>query len=160
MNFSSLAPNYSSVLHPGTDWVHLGRNFAPRFHLGVMPNQPQAHVGSDRELLLWRYDKSQNTPIREFPLYFLFVGFCLLVGLIVFGFKVADDVTDLGVTDWFLSWSFSLACTAFFLNQIAASLLITENKRLLTIEKQNKSRGKTLTEEKQEKPEQVAQTGT
>ena len=48
----------------------------------------------------------------------------------MFGFKVSEEIEDMGVTEWFLSWSFSLACTAFVLNQIAASLLITENKRL------------------------------
>ena len=55
----------------------------------------------------------------------------MLVGLIVFSVRVAEEVEELAVSEWFLSWSFSLACTAFVLNQIAASLLITENKRLL-----------------------------
>ena len=53
-----------------------------------------------------------------------------MVGLFIFGFKVAEDIEEQGPSDWFLSWSFSLACTAFVLNQIAASILVTENKRL------------------------------
>ena len=53
-----------------------------------------------------------------------------MVGLFVFGFKVAEEVEVQGHDEWFLSWSFSLACTAFVLNQIAASILVTENKRL------------------------------
>ena len=53
-----------------------------------------------------------------------------MVGLFIFGFKVAEDIEETGYSDWFLSWSFSLACTAFVLNQIAASILVTENKRL------------------------------
>ena len=49
----------------------------------------------------------------------------------MFGVKVAEEVEERSVDDWFLSWSFSLACTAAVLNQIAASLLVTEHKRLL-----------------------------
>ena len=39
-----------------------------------------------------------------------------------------------GATEWFLSWSFSLCCTGFVMNQIAASILITETKRQARLE--------------------------
>ena len=52
------------------------------------------------------------------------------MALFVFGFKVAEEVQEREIKEWFLSWSFSLACTACVLNQIAASILVTENKRL------------------------------
>ena len=86
---------------------------------------------------------------------FFVAGFCLLVGLIIFGVKVADEVKDMGVTDWFLNWSFSLACTAFVLNQIAASLLITENKRLIRIERETDTRGSTVAEEKRKTRQRI-----
>ena len=53
-----------------------------------------------------------------------------MVALFVFGFKVSEEVQDREIREWFLSWSFSLACTACVLNQIAASVLVTENHRL------------------------------
>ena len=62
-------------------------------------------------------------------------GLFIIVGLGVFGFKVAEDIEVQGRDDWFLSWSFSLACTAFVLDQIAASILITENKRLYKLDR-------------------------
>ena len=45
-------------------------------------------------------------------------------------FQDDEEIQDKRPSEWFLSWSFSLACTAFVLNQIAASILVTENKRL------------------------------
>jgi len=62
------------------------------------------------------------------------LGLSLVVALFVFGFKVAEEISEMAVTQWFLSWSFSLACTAFVLSQIAASILLTENKRLFLAE--------------------------
>jgi len=56
-------------------------------------------------------------------------GLCLLVGLVLFGWRVMDGIPTSG-SDWFLSWSFSLACTAFVLNAISATVLVTESKRL------------------------------
>lgn len=70
-------------------------------------------------------------------LCFVFSGLFIIVGLCIFGFKVAEEIESHGHDDWFLSWSFSLACTAFVLNQIAASILVTENKRLFKEEQQN-----------------------
>jgi len=56
-------------------------------------------------------------------------GICTLIGLCVFCWRVLDAIPDSG-SDWFLSWSFSLACTSFVLNSISASILVTESKRL------------------------------
>ena len=54
----------------------------------------------------------------------------LLVTLCVFGAKAAEEIEDiLKVEEWTFSWSFSMACTAFVMNAISASILITENNR-------------------------------
>ena len=58
------------------------------------------------------------------------LGLFNAVALAVFGFKVAEELELMSISEWILSWSFSLACTAFVLNQIAASILVTESKRL------------------------------
>jgi len=57
-------------------------------------------------------------------------GIFTTVSLFVFGFKVAEEVQDMDVQDWALSWSFSLSCTACILIQIAASVLVSESKRM------------------------------
>ena len=54
----------------------------------------------------------------------------------MFGLKVTEEVEDMGATDWALSWSFSLSCTACLLIQIAASVLVRESKRLSSVENQ------------------------
>lgn len=54
-------------------------------------------------------------------------GLCIMVGLFVFGFSVVAQIRP---SADYLSWSFSLAATAFVLNEIAASILITETRRL------------------------------
>ena len=62
--------------------------------------------------------------------WFSVLGIFTTVSLFVFGFKVAEEVQVMNVKDWALSWSFSLSCTACFLIQIAASVLVSESKRL------------------------------
>lgn len=57
-------------------------------------------------------------------------GLLVVVGLCVFGFKVIEGIQDSPESDWFLSYSFSLACTAFVLSAISGSILMTESKRL------------------------------
>ena len=58
----------------------------------------------------------------------LFSGLFILVGLCVFGYFFLFEIPKRA--NWTLSWSFSLACTAFVLNEVAASILVTETKRL------------------------------
>lgn len=78
-----------------------------------------------------KYNKSFHYYIIYSCFYF-FPGLFIMVSLFVFGFKVAEEIEERHIQEWFLSWSFSLACTSLLLNQISASILITENKRLYT----------------------------
>ena len=55
----------------------------------------------------------------------------MMAGLATFGSKIVDKQEAQKETyDWVLSWSFTLACTAFILDIIGTSLLVTERKRL------------------------------
>lgn len=63
-------------------------------------------------------------------------GFFLLVSLANFGLKVVTDINEKKTTEWYLSWSFTLICTAFVLNEIAASVLVSEKTRVLKEKKQ------------------------
>ncbi|CAD5118477.1 unnamed protein product [Dimorphilus gyrociliatus] len=62
-------------------------------------------------------------------------GFSLLVSLAIFGFKVVSDIDAKKTTEWYLSWSFTLICTAFVLNEIAASVLASEKHKILKDQK-------------------------
>ncbi|ELU12937.1 hypothetical protein CAPTEDRAFT_198740 [Capitella teleta] len=77
-------------------------------------------------------------------------GVLVMVAIFVFCFKVAEEIQVLhGASEWFLSWSFSLCCTAFVMNQIAASILVTESKRISRMEEEEKNspESRALTEE-------------
>lgn len=71
-------------------------------------------------------------------------GFFLLVSLANFGLKVVTDIDEKKTTDWYLSWSFTLICTAFVLNEIAASVLVSEKHRILKELKQKQKIGEDL----------------
>jgi len=73
----------------------------------------------------------QNTTIMDALIATSYTGgFFLFSGLCVFVWHVLQGIPPTTESDWFLSWSFSLACTAVVLNAISASLLVTESKRL------------------------------